>query len=105
MAQSQSQPVSSYRVVAHQSALRELHDAPSSVRSKLRDKAYQAAKRPQPSTHPSLSIMRGTDGIIRIKHGDYRALCDLSSPEFRVLLVDHREYVYDRLHEAQERRE
>ena len=93
----------SYDVVIHQNALSELHSLPTNIRQEFREIAHQAAKLKKPSNHPNIRLLRHSNNMMRIRVDYYRAICDLSIPEFRVLLIDHREYVYQSIEEAKAR--
>ena len=98
-----STTAASWHPTAHRSALRELRNTPDEHAEAIKAIAKDASTYQKPSNHPNISLLRDTDGIMRIKHGKYRALCDRYPPEFRILLVEHREYVYERIAEAQAR--
>ena len=92
-----------WHCVAHRAAMRELHDIPSSDATTIKAIAQEASQLKKPSNHPNISLLRHCSGMMRIRSGNYRALCDRSPPDFRVLLIDRREYVYDRVGEAKAR--
>lgn len=95
----------SYQVIVHETAEAELADVPDPTRTNLKDTIAEASRREQPTTHPDARPMRDADNIFRLREGKYRALCDLSKPHLRVLLVEHRETVYSRTSEALDRRQ
>lgn len=87
----------------HRSASRELSHAPTEVQHGIREVAVEAAQLQKPSSHPDIKLMRGCN-MMRIRVGQHRALCDRYPPQFRILLVDQRRKVYDRVEEAKARR-
>lgn len=91
--------------VAHTSALNELHSIPGSEATTIKAIAQEASELKKPSDHPDIRLMRKAGNMMRIRSGKYRALCDLSPPNLRVLLVDHREYCYSRISEAKRRQQ
>lgn len=88
-----------YRPVIHQSAERELMDVPPDTRNGLVAIIKEAACDSEPSSHSEATTLRGHP-MFRVKYNRYRALCTLQKPELQVLLVSHREGVYDRMDEA-----
>lgn len=94
---------SKWFTVAHRSAINELNSIPSSEATSIKAIAQEASKLKKPSNHPDIRLMRHSNNMSRIRSGQYRALCDLKPPNFRLLLVDQREYVYDRIEEAKSR--
>lgn len=94
----------SYEVIIHETADKELSEVPETPRAKLKDRIVEAAELEQPTEHPDIRPMRHADNLFRVRAGRYRALADLSLPNLRVLLVAHREGVYERVEEALERR-
>jgi len=65
---------------------------------------HEAATYPQPTMHPDIRPLRGTENLFRVRQGQYRALCDLRPPTLRVLLVHERDGVYACIEQAQSRR-
>ena len=92
-----------WNCMAHTRAMNELKNIPKSEAITIKAIAQEASKLKQPSNHSNIQLMRHCKGMMRIKSGKYRALCDRNPPDFRVLLIDHREYVYDRIEEAKDR--
>ena len=92
-----------WNCLAHRKAMNELHDIPGSDATTIKAIAQEAAKLKKPSNHPNIRLLRNANGMMRIRVGNYRALCDRSPPDFRVLLVGRREYVYSRIGEAKGR--
>lgn len=92
-----------WHLTAHTSAENELQSVPQPYRREIKRIAQEASEKRQPSEHRDISIMRDASGIMRIKVDGYRALCDLDKPAFRILLVDERETVYNKLKEAEKR--
>lgn len=95
----------SYQLVIHESALGELNTLPEVQRTNLKAKAREASRMQEPSNHSCISPLRDSNGIMRIRDGRFRALADLDIPQFRLLLIDHRERVYERIQEAKARQE
>jgi len=93
-----------YNTVIHKSAQRELHQAPVETAQQLRQSIHEAATYPQPTMHPDIRPLRGTENLFRVRQGQYRALCDLRPPTLRVLLVHERDGVYSCIEQAQSRR-
>ena len=89
--------------VIHRSALNELHRIPASEATTIKAIAEEASKLKKPSDHPDIRILRKAGNMMRIRTGQYRALCDLNPPNLRVLAVGKREYIYDRIEEAKRR--
>lgn len=88
-----------YQPVIHQSAEHELMDVPPGTRDSLVAIVKEAARYPEPSSHSEATTLWGHP-MFRVKYNRYRALCTLQKPELQVLLVSHREGVYDRIDEA-----
>jgi len=88
-----------YETTIHRQARTELHRVPERTRDELVAKVKGAACRRQPTEHPDVKVLRNYD-MFRVRAGRHRALCTLQQPEVRVLLVDHRDKVYDRQAEA-----
>ena len=93
----------SYIARIHISAKRELEACPIDIQHELKDKIIQASELQEPSSHSDIRLLRGCNGLFRVRAGDFRAICDLVSPTLRVLLVDRRSRVYDRVDEAKAR--
>lgn len=94
----------SYRPYIHRGALGELADIPNSNEEEIEEITKMAARLQQPSSHPSVKLLKGQSGMFRIRSGKYRAICDLHPPKLRLLLVEHRDNVYDLIPVAKERR-
>lgn len=94
----------SHLVVIHRAADREL-DALSQEfdTDDLEQRIRDAAANRQPKTHPCVEPLAGRPDLLKVKGVGLRAICELDKPEFRVLLVDKRTRVYDRIDVAAER--
>lgn len=92
----------SYDVTLHPGARRELEALSRTVREQLVERIEAASEYRKPTDHPKVEPLSGVD-FVRIRYDIYRAVCELASPEFRVLLVDKRRVVYDRLDVAERR--
>jgi mRNA-degrading endonuclease RelE of RelBE toxin-antitoxin system len=97
-----SQPA--YTIRVHHTADTELQQVPDQTHAQLKTTLREVAQTEQPTTHKDVRPMRNADNLFRIRQGKYRALCDLNKPYLRVLLVGHRDGLYDRTQEALDRR-
>lgn len=95
----------SYDLRVHPRARAELRQFDGHVVDALTDELVEVAQERQPSSHPSVKHVEGSTDFLRVKVDGVRAICRLHKPEFRVLLVDKRRAVYDRLDVAAERSE
>ena len=93
----------SYVARIHVSAKRELEACPIDIQHELKDKILAASELQEPSSHSDIRLLRGCNGLFRVRAGSYRAICDLRIPTLRVLLIDRRSKVYDRIDEAKAR--
>lgn len=93
-----------YFLVIHTAAQSELNQVPQQTRNALRRTIKETAALQRPTDHSRAKPLRHADNLFRIREGKYRALCDLSLPYLRCLLVDHRDTVYDRTGEAMGRK-
>lgn len=93
----------SYRPFIHRGALSELGSIPEENAAELKTITRNASKLQQPSSHPSIKLLKGEGGFFRIRSEKYRAICDLHPPKLRILLVRHRDKVYDQIEVAKER--
>lgn len=93
-----------YFLVIHRAAQSELEQAPQTTRNALRRTLKDVATCERPTNHSKAKPLRHAENLFRVREGKYRALCDLSLPHVRVLLVDHRGDVYSRTEEAIERK-
>jgi len=69
----------------------------------LETRIRDAAACRQPKNHSCVDTVVGRPGLLKVRGVGLRAICELDPPEFRVLLVDKRKRVYDRLDTAEER--
>ena len=92
----------SYQPVIHHSAKRELQDVPPDTRDGLVSIIKACARKQEPSQHSQATPIHGHP-LFRVKCDKYRALCSLQKPELQVLVVAHRERVYDLMGVAEER--
>lgn len=91
----------SHRVMIHENAQRELDALARDYDVEdLTGRIKDAAACRQPKTHPTVSALSGYPGMVYVKGDGLRAICELVKPEFRVLLVDKRRVVYDRIETA-----
>lgn len=95
----------SYDVEVHRRAQHELDALHDARRRELVTRVTEASQLKSPTRHACVDALRGYDGLLKVRVEGYRAICVLDSPVFRVLLVDKRKRVYDRLDVAIERRE
>ena len=94
----------SYHVVTDPAAQRELDALAREFDTDgLRERIFEAATHRQPKTHPSVEALAGYPHLLKVRGDGIRAICELDKPEFRVLLVDKRRVVYDRLDVADAR--
>lgn len=95
----------SYLVRFHRAAERELDGLEAPGAEDLHDRIYQASKCREPTSHRKVKHLEGGHGLVAVRAEGCRAICELVSPEFRVLLVDKRRTVYDRIDVAIQRGE
>lgn len=93
----------SYRAYIHRGALSELGSIPDENAEELKSITRNASRLQQPSSHPSIKLLKGESGMFRIRSQKYRAVADLQPPKLRILLVDHRDTCYDKIGVAKER--
>ena len=84
-----------YSIILHESAQNELDTIPAQARSTLKTKIQEASQHKQPSDHSCAKPLRNTDGLFRLREGDYRCLCKLETPHLMVLAVGEREGFYE----------
>lgn len=104
MATSSTDQTPAYSIIVHQTANTELQNIPDQTYAQLKTTLREVAQEEQPTQHKDVRPMRDADNLFRIREGKYRALCDLQKPNLRVLLVGHRDGLYERTQEALDRR-
>jgi mRNA interferase RelE/StbE len=87
---------SSYRVLLHREALREIKALPKKIRERVRDVIDGLRLEPRPTGAVAL---KGRKGTYRIRVGDHRVLYEIHATEIVVYVVGvaHRREVYVRL--------
>lgn len=103
MATASAEPSVAWIPVIHQSAKMELGRVPPSETQELKSTVKQASKLQSPSDHRGCRKLKNTNRMFRVRAGKFRAICDHEAPNVRILLVDHRRRVYDKIPEAKER--
>lgn len=93
----------SWNVVAAPGAERELGNIPDEPRERLTDAIMEMAERPKPLELTCVGQLSGRDNWLKVKRDRYRAIVAHEPPELIVLLVGHRDRVYDRLDVAESR--
>jgi len=85
-----------YRVVLHREAVREIRGLPKKVRPLVRDAIDELVREPRPI---GAAPIKGRKGTYRIRVGDYRILYEVHATEIVVYVigVGHRREVYVRL--------
>jgi mRNA interferase RelE/StbE len=76
------------------SALRDLRKIPKGIQAQILAKIEKAAEDPQSAGEKRL---KNTDGLYRVRQGDYRAVYSRTAAGLWVALIDHRRDVYARL--------
>lgn len=94
----------SYDLQIHTTAKRELDSLPHAERERLTDTIVDVAECRKISSHPSVRMLEGQDGLYRVRTGDLRAVLELDKPCLRVLRVGRRANVYDVIDELDDRR-
>lgn len=92
-----------YQVTAHPRAKAELDGINPDAAALIRRYIREASRMAKPTDHRKVDQLTGFDDLLKVKIRGYRAICRLDKPEFRLLLVDKRRVVYDRLDVAEER--
>lgn len=95
-----------YDAEIHEEARRELDGVPHVEAQLLRDRIRAMARLPEPHTHRKAKELSGDEfeGLLSVRAGKWRALCYLDKPALRVVVVEKRKRVYDRIDAAQRRR-
>lgn len=85
-----------YQVEMSPAAKRQIRKLPQTTQDRILDKLEELAKNPRP---PGASILENTDGLYRMRVGDYRVLYQVEDQVLMVLVVrvDHRSVVYRKL--------
>jgi mRNA-degrading endonuclease RelE of RelBE toxin-antitoxin system len=95
--------MSEYELVARPGARRTLSgDGPPDA---LRGVLHEVAGHREPTDHPKTTTLRNSQlpsGLLRVRVGDWRAVCRLDKPRLEVICVAHRDGVYDRARERLE---
>jgi mRNA interferase RelE/StbE len=88
-----SLPSRGYDVVFARSAERQLRKLPSAVRARIVQVAERLAADPRPTRSVKLA---GSDGLYRVRAGDYRIIYQVADEELIVLIVRvaHRKDAY-----------
>ena len=86
----------SYRIVLHREAVREIRRLPGDVKSRIKDAVDGLAAAPVP---PGARRIRGRVGAYRLRVGDYRVVYEVHATEIVVYVVGvgHRRDVYRRI--------
>lgn len=93
-----------YKVLIHRRACDELESlATEHDTEKFKGRLRDAAGCRQPKTHACVENLAGYAGFFYVKGDGLRAICELVKPNLRVLLVDKRRVVYDRIETAIQR--
>lgn len=92
-----------YQLTAHERAKAELDAIPESEKTSIIAILEEAAQQRQPSDHPNVKLLRGENGLFRVRSGTFRAIATLDKPALKVLKVDRRETVYNAIDEAKGR--
>jgi len=96
--------VPTYDLVIHTAAKRELSGLDSGPRDRLTELLTDIASEREPSSHEKTKALKGTDGLLRVRTGDVRAIVELDKPTLKVLSCGHRRTVYDVVDEIDDRR-
>ena len=85
-----------YRVVLHREALREIRALPKEMRTQVRGVVDELRTEPRP---PGASPLKGHKGAFRIRIGDYRLVYEVHATEIVVYVIGvaHRREAYLRL--------
>jgi len=94
----------SYDITIHRSAKRELQNLPTAAQERITDTIASVAETKEPMSHEKVKPLEGQRGLIRVRVGDVRAVCELRKPALQVLSVGHRSTVYDDVDDLNERR-
>ncbi|WP_010478925.1 type II toxin-antitoxin system RelE family toxin [Thermococcus zilligii] len=71
-----------YEVLVHRNVLRELKDAPESVRKKFGELVEELKFNPVPSEKFDVKKLRGRENTFRVRLGDYRVIYELRKRNF-----------------------
>lgn len=98
-----SEHETSYDVVIHRAAQSELDAVPDPYCEEMKERLQQLGSYRQPTKAPYLKQMEDNPRLLVCRTDGYRAICVLDKPQFKVLLVDERDSVYNRLATAKAR--
>lgn len=86
----------SYRLVLHREAAREIRAVPKRIRSRIREFIDSLAADPRP---PGVVPLKGRKNVFRYRIGDYRILYEVHATEIVIFVIGvaHRREVYVRL--------
>jgi mRNA-degrading endonuclease RelE of RelBE toxin-antitoxin system len=98
-----SEPKARYDLQIHRGAQRELANVTGEKSGQLRDRLKQLPYYEQPTSAPFAESLEDRPNLFRVRVDRYRAVCHLDKPAIRVVLVGHRESVYDKLGIAKDR--
>lgn len=92
-----------YDVVLHTAADRELASLTGEMADLLVDRLQALGETEQPTSKPYCKQLEDHDDLFRVKAGKYRAILTLEKPQVRILAVDCRSRIYDKIELAKSR--
>lgn len=93
-----------YELGAHPAAKRELEAIPEETRNRLIDRLEAMAEHRDPTTVSAVEPLVGYDGLLRVAIRRQRAVVAFDKPRLQLVLVDHRDGIYNRISVAERRR-
>lgn len=87
--------MTAYRIEFLPSARRDLAALPKDIQRRIARRIDSLSDNPRPSGG---AVLRGEEGLVRIRVGDYRVIYQVNDPVFSVLVakIGHRRQIYKR---------
>jgi mRNA-degrading endonuclease RelE of RelBE toxin-antitoxin system len=96
--------VPQYQLAIHTTAKRELNALNTAERERLTDTIADVATHRKPTSHASVRLLEGQDGLYRVRVGDLRAVLFLDKPKLIVAKVGKRKDVYKNIKQINDKR-
>lgn len=88
-----------YQIKLHPDAKATLTNLNSEDRDRITETLQSVASTRKPTAHGKCELLESHTGTkaYKVRVGDYRCVCELSKPEFRILKLGRREKVYSNI--------
>lgn len=93
-----------YNLLAEANAVASLESLEAETAERVRATLEEVAGLEQPTSHPKCKCLtEQLKGLLAVRVGTVRCICEFDKPDFRLLMVGRRDTVYERGSEAVDR--